>query len=132
MAEFKINDSAYFEEPWTGQIIGGKVIDVRMTEATQRHPCEPYLSIRIEGTKHGKRDFLAGKCYQTRKEAEAARKFESEKLRNEYRAQIQNPKDLVAFMYNHHTGCCEEYTDWDARAVVAEKAREFFRLELDG
>ena len=101
-----------------------------MTEATQKHPSELYLSIQLEGAVHGKRDFLAAKCYPTRKEAEAAQKAESEKLRNEYRAQIQNPKDLVAFMYNHNTSCCEEYTDWDARAVAAEKAREFFGLEL--
>lgn len=130
MAEFKVGGSAYFEEPWTGRIIGGKVIEVKMTEATQRRPSQPYLTIRIEDTEHDKRDFLAAKCYPTRKEAEAAQKSESEKLRNEYRAQIQNPKDLVAFMYNHHTSCCEEYTDWDARAVAAEKAREFFGLEL--
>lgn len=131
MAEFKVNDCAFFEEPWTGCIIGGKVIDVRMTEATQKHPGEPYLIIRIEGTEHDKRDFLASKCYPTRKEAEAAQKAESEALRNQYRSQIQNPKDLVEFMYNHHTSCCEEYTDWEARAVAAEKARAFFGLELD-
>lgn len=131
MSEFKVNDSAYFIEPWTGNIIGGKVLEVKQTEAKPKHPCEPYLVIKIDGTRYGKRDFLARKCYPTREAAEAAQATESEKLRDKYRSQIQSIGDLVKFMYSNHVSCCDEYTDWDARAVAKEKAKEFFGLELD-
>lgn len=130
MADFKVNDNAYFEEPWTDNIIGGKVIGVGQTKARPGCPSEPYLSIRIEGTEHGQRDFLAGKCYPTRAAAEAAQKARSEGRRDKYRSQIKSGKDLVAFMYKYHVSCCEEYTDWDARAVAKEKAKELFGLEL--
>lgn len=130
MADFKINDSAYFEEPWTGDIIGGRVIEVNQTKARPGCPSEPYLSIRIEGTEHGQRDFLASKCYPTRAAAKAAQKARSEGRRDKYRSQIKSGKDLVAFMYEYHVSCCEEYTDWDARAVAKEKAKELFGLEL--
>ena len=131
MSEFKVNDSAYFEEPWTGNIIGGKVLDVKQTEAKPKHPSEPYLIIKIDGTRYEKRDFLASKCYPTREDAEAAQAAESEKLCDKYRSQIQSRGDLVKFMYEHNVSCCEEYTDWEARAVAKEKAKEIFGLELE-
>ncbi len=131
MSEFKVNDSAYFIEPWTGNIIGGQVLEVKQTEAKPKHPSEPYLVIQIEGTRYGKRDFLARKCYLTREAAESAQNAKSEKLRDKYCSQIQSIRDLVRFMYSHHVSCCEEYTDWDARFVAKEKAKEFFGLELD-
>ena len=34
-------------------------------------------------------------------------------------------------MYEHNVSCCEEYTDWEARAVAKEKAKEIFGLELE-
>lgn len=131
MPSFKVNDSAYFIEPWTGNIIGGKVLEVKQTEAKPKHPSEPYLVIQIEGTRYGKRDFLASKCYPTREASDAAKAAESEKLRDKYRSQIQSSGDLVRFMYSHHVSCCEEYTDCDARFVAKEKAKEIFGLELD-
>lgn len=131
MSEFKVNDSAYFIEPWTGNIIGGQVLEVKQTEAKPKYPSEPYLVIQIEGTRYGKRDFLASKCYPTREAADVAQAAESEKLRDKYRSQIQGSGDLVRFMYEHNVSCCEEYTDWEARAVAKEKAKEIFGLELE-
>lgn len=131
MSKFKVNDSAYFEEPWTGNIIGGQVLEVKQTEAKPKYPSEPYLVIQIEGTRYGKRDFLASKCYPTREAADAAQAAENEKLRDKYRSQIQSRGDLVKFMYSHHVSCCEEYADCDARFVAKEKAKELFGLELD-
>lgn len=131
MPEFKVNDNAYFAEPWTGNIIGGKVLEVKQTKATPKHPSEPYLVIKLDGTRYGKRDFLASKCYPTRQAAKAAQAAKNEKLRDKYRSQIQSSRDLVMFMYSYHVSCCEEYTDWDARFVAKEKAKELFGLELE-
>ena len=131
MCDFKVNDNAYFEEPWTDNIIGGKVLAVKMTDATPKNPSEPYLVIEIEGTRYDKYSFLASKCYPTREAAKAAQDAESEKLSDKYRSQIKNAEDLVRFMYCHHVSRCEEYTDWNARAVAKEKAKEFFGLDLN-
>lgn len=131
MCDFKVNDSAYFAEPWTDNIIGGKILDVKMTDAAPKHPSEPYLVIKIEGKRYDKRNFLASKCYPTREAAKAAQDAASEKLRDKYRLQIKTVEDLVRFMYDENVSCCDEYTNWDARAVAAEKAKEFFGIELD-
>ena len=131
MCDFKVNDSAYFEEPWTGNIIGGKILEIKMTDATPKHPSEPYLVIKIEGKRYDKRNFLASKCYPTREAAKAAQAAASEKLRDKYRSQIKTVEGLVRFMYDENVSCCDEYTNWDARAVAKEKAKEFFGIELD-
>jgi len=132
MANFKINDSAYFVENWTDNVIGGKVLDVKMTEATEKHPSEPYLTIQIDGSRYDRRDQLASKCYPTREAALAAQDAENENIKDKYRAQIRTPEDLVRFLYDNNVSSgSEEYTDWEARAVAAEKAKEFFGLELD-
>ena len=65
MANFKIGDKAYFEESWTENIIGGKVIEVGMTEETEKHPSEQFVKIQIEGSRYEKRDQLSSKCYPT-------------------------------------------------------------------
>lgn len=131
MSDFKVNDNAYFEEPWTGNVIGGKIAEIGMTKATEKHPSEQFVIIKIEGTRYDKRQQLSSKCYPTREAALDAQNAESERIRDEYRNQIQDCKDLVAFMYDHHVSCCEEYTDWNARAVAKEKAKDLLGLELD-
>lgn len=131
MANFNINDNAYFIENWTDNVIGGKVLDVRLTRATDQYPSEPYLVIKIEGSRYDKREQLVSKCYPMREAALAARDSKNEETKNKYREQIQTPEDLVRFMYDYTVSCAEEYTDWEARAVAAEKAKEFFGLELD-
>jgi len=128
MTNFKVGGNAYFEEPWTGCIIGGKILEIKQTE---KQPSEPYLVIKIEGACYGTRNFLASKCYPTREEAQAAKERKSEELQNKYREQIKTPADLVTFMYDNAVACCEEYTNWEARAVAKEKAKEFFGLELE-
>ena len=103
-----------------------------MTKATEKHPSEQFVTIQMEGSIHDKRDQLSSKCYSTREAALAAQNAENERIRDGYRAQIQTVKDLIKFMYsnNVHNGA-EEYTDWNARQVAREKAKELLGLELD-
>lgn len=128
---FKVGDSAYFEECWSERIIGGKVIEVGMTKATEKHPSEQFVKIQIEGSRYDRRDQLSSKCYPSREAALAAQKAENERICDEYRAQIHTVKDLVRFMYDENVCCCEEYTDWNARKVAREKAKELLNLELN-
>ena len=128
---FKVGDTAYFEEYWTERIIGGKVIEVGMTKATEKYSSKQFVKIRIEDSRET-RDQLSEKCYQSREAAQAAKDAEDEAIRNKYREQIQTIEDLVIFMYNNNVyNGAEEYTDWNARQVACEKAKELLCLELD-
>lgn len=129
---FKVGDSAYFEEIWSENIIGGKVIEVGMTEATEKHPSEQFVKIQMEDSIHDKRDQLSSKCYPSREAALAAQKAKNENICDEYRAQIQSVEDLVQFMYNENVcNGAVEYTDWNARQVAREKAKELLWIELE-
>lgn len=131
MANFKIGDKAYFEENWTENIIGGEVVEVGMTEATEKHPSEQFVKIKIEGSRYEKRDQFSSKCHPTREAALAAQQSKNEAICNKYRDSIQSVEDLVKFMYDNHVSCCEEYTNWNARQVAREKAAELLSLNLD-
>lgn len=131
MANFKIGDKAYFEESWTENIIGGEVVEVGMTEATEKRPSEQFVKIKIEGSRYEKRDQLSSKCYPSREAALAAQKSENEAICNKYRESIQSVEDLVKFMYDNNVCGSEEYTNWNARQVAREKAAELLGLNLD-
>lgn len=128
---FKIGDKAYFEESWTENIIGGEVVEVGMTDATEKRPSEQFVRIKIEGSRYEKRDQLSSKCYPSREAALAAQISENGAIRNKYRNSIQIVEDLVKFMYNNNVCGSEEYTNWNARQVAREKAAELLGLNLD-
>lgn len=128
---FKVGDTAYFEESWTENIIGGEVVEVGMTDATEKRPSEQFVKIKIEGSRYEKRDQLSSKCYPTREAALAAQDAENEAICNKYRDSIQSVEDLVKFMYDNNVCGSEEYTNWNARQVAREKAAELLGLNLD-
>lgn len=128
---FKIGDKAYFEDSWTENIIGGEVVEVGMTDATEKHPSEQFVKIKIEGSRYEKRDQLSSKCYPTCEAALAAQQSKNEAIRNKYRDSIQSVKDLVKFMYDNNVCGSEEYTNWNARQIAREKAAELLDLNLD-
>ena len=128
--EYKVGGSAYFQESWTDEIIGGEILEVKNTQPTERNPkVVPYLVIKT--SKYGKRDALAKNCYPTREDALKAQHAAAEAKKARYRAEIHSIEDLVAFMYDHHVSCCEEYTDWEARTVARQKAKELLGIKLD-
>ena len=128
---FKVGDKAYFEESWTERIIGGKVIEVGMTKATEKNPSQQFVKIRIEDSRET-RNQLSEKCYPSHEAALAAQKAENERICDEYREQIQTVEDLVKFMYDENVcNGAVEYTDWNARQIAREKAKELLNLELD-
>ena len=58
-------------------------------------------------------------------DAREYKRKKEEKMKNDYRNQIHSIQDLVRFMFEHTVSSAEEYTDWTARAVAIEKAKEF-------
>lgn len=128
MHDFKVGDEAYFEEAWTENIIGGKVIETGMTEANKWNPSVPFVKVQIG--KYEKRSQVMSKCYPSRESALAAQQAKNEAILEKYRSKIQTVNDLVTFMYNNNVHNGTEYTDWNARQVAREKAKELCGLEL--
>lgn len=129
--DFKVGGNAYFIENWTDEIIGGEILEIKNTQPTERNlKAVPYLVIKIG--KSGKRDALAKNCYPTREAALKAQNAAIEATKAKYRAEIHSVEELVRFMYENTiaSGACE-YTDWEARTVAREKAKELLGIELE-
>lgn len=69
-----------------------------------------------------------GTCWQpisalhkTEQECKYSMKEKSERIKDQYRKEINSVEDLIVFMFNHHVSSCE-YCDDEARAVAKEKA----------
>lgn len=57
----------------------------------------------------------------------------NEKYQNKKRKlfnEIKNKDDLIKYCFNNSVCLCEEYTDWDARNIIKELAKEKFNIEL--
>lgn len=87
---------------------------VMVTSDKIRHP-QPYAPTNL---------------YATRDELRYAVQAQHEIVRNDYRAQITSPEDMAVFCYNHVVVPGTEYADYDAAAVVQEKATEL-GIDLD-
>ena len=129
---FNIGDKAYFEETWSENIIGGKVLEIKQTESKNGAAPQDYLVIQIEGSKYDKRNALVEKCHPSREAAKAAQDAENNAIKDKYRSEINSVQELVQFMYNHTiaTGA-GEYTNWNGREVAREKAKELLGVDLE-
>lgn len=54
----------------------------------------------------------------------------SRNIINNYKKSIKDVNDLVKFMYNNRVAVSEEYTDWEARTAVKERAKELLNIDL--
>lgn len=58
----------------------------------------------------------------------------NEKYQNKKRKlydEIKNKDDLIKYCFNNPVCLCEEYTDWNARNIIRELAKEKFNIELE-
>ena len=83
----------------------------------------PYVTVKTEH--FGSNNVLFTHAFLTKEDLQEFKKQKEETLKENYRNQINSINDLVKFMYTHCVAAAEEYTDWDARTVVEEKAKEF-------
>lgn len=63
--------------------------------------------------------------YLTKEEVLIARDEENKKEILKYKSQIKDINDLINFCLSHCIANGEEYTNWNARKAVIEKAKEF-------
>lgn len=68
--------------------------------------------------------------FLTRDEAEQYMHDKSERIADEYRAQIKTKEDCLRFIFNN-CGNFEEYTDNEANEVGIEKVKEMFGVDIE-
>lgn len=94
---------------------------IKITKIENGHPYGKIVDSIIRGS----RGFNLQRVFRTEQEAKNHYQDEINTIKNNYRQQINSIEDLVQFCLDHCVACAEEYTDYDARNVAVEKAREF-------
>ena len=125
----KIGQKVWFLEPWSKCIHSAKITALGETEVSARDP-EKYPYAEIKWDDGGDSGRLLRDLYSSREELQAELKKAEKKRIAEIKGSIKDVNGLVAFMYNHCVASAEEYTDWTARRVVKEIAKEMLGLEL--
>lgn len=110
--KFHIGDTVWYDHDWIERCV---ILEIGMDSAAGVPMARLKTSL---GTVWQPMSIL----YKSEQECRDASKAESERIRNGYRKQINSVEDLVVFLFNHDTNCCE-YADYDARAVAIEKAQ---------
>lgn len=125
----KIGQKVWFLEPWSKCIHSAKITALGETEVSARDQ-EKYPYAEIKWDDGGDSGCLLRDLYSSREELQAELKKAEKKRIAEIKGSIKDVNGLVAFMYNHCVASAEEYTDWTARRVVKEIAKEMLGLEL--
>ena len=74
---------------------------------------------------------FTGRCMLDKEELLEINKKEESTLIANYKSEILDIESLVRFMFDNtiSTGSCE-YTDWEARQAVKERAKELLNIDL--
>jgi hypothetical protein len=121
-----IGDHIWFNQPWAGPS-AGTITAFRRSGYTKEMD---YAEIQLnEG---GMTGALLTDIYTSRKELLEANKKASAAQIAEYKNQMQDIEGLVRFMFDNAVSPdAGEYTDWDARQAVKERAKELLGIDLD-
>ena len=114
----KIGQIIWFKERWSGMPTEAKITAVYDTHAETHLTHGGTMNVRFA-------DMFVSKN-------ELMRTMQDESNRNVavIKASIQTVEDLVRYMYDHVVANAEEYTDYDARRAVRERARELLNIDL--
>ena len=120
-----IGDHIWFNQNWAGPS-AGTITAFRRSGYTKEMD---YAEIHLDNG--GMTGALLTDIYTSRKELLEANKKASAAQIAEYKNQMQDIEGLVRFMFNNTVSLAEEYTDWDARDAVKERAKELLGIDLD-
>lgn len=124
--KFWIGDIVYFIEHWTDSCHKARVLNINKTHE------EGIVYAELEDlTIPGETGCKIENVYLSEEECNNAIKAKEDAQKQEYLNSIKSVEDLVRFMYSHHVSTCGEYTDWCARSVVREKAKELLNIDLE-
>lgn len=118
--KFNVGDTVWYNS--CGYVEKATILEMRKVEVhggqMELAKCKPKIGVCERPT---------SALYKTAQECLDAMKRESERIKNEYRKEINSVEDLVVFMFNHDVSYCE-YQDSDAREVAIEKAKELLGM----
>lgn len=121
-----IGDHIWFNQNWVGPSTG-TITAFRRSEYTKEMD---YAEIQLNDG--GTTGALLTDIYTSKKELLEANKKASAAQIAEYKNQMSDIKRLVRFMFNNAVSPdAGEYTDWDARQAVKERAKELLGINLD-
>ena len=118
LEDIKIGDTVWFVEHWSSFIYSRKIKEIN----------PPFVTI---STNQGTFSSSIDKLYTSQEELLKAEKEKSEKRREKMKADINSVEDLMRFMYKNYITDCNDYVDYDAKAVVKEYAKEMLHIELE-
>lgn len=129
--KFKIGDEVWgIQRGWSEGIINGKITKI---ETVTTHNDKEIDVIYIQGDSWMMSGTVTEKdVYKSRNDAEKAYNAEIQNRIEEYKSKIHTVEDLVRFMFNENVAHAEEYTNYEARQAVIEKAKELLALNLGG
>lgn len=116
---FSVGDTVYFES--RGFIEKAKILELMEFDD------QPWAKVRTEMIPSTCSQPVSALC-ASEQEVRDNIKAESERVKAEYRNQINSVEDLVIFLFNHDTNLYEDITDYEARAVAIEKAAELLGM----
>lgn len=119
LADVKIGNKIYFQEPWTGACTAAVIKDIKLTEDGK-----PYFTVNCTDGDVGSIDCMPEECYQTKEECNIAMRAKNKKEIKEYKNSMRTIDDMLNFALNNVIACAEEYTDWNARQAFIERATE--------
>lgn len=126
---FAIGDHIWFNQNWVGPS-AGTITAFKATEATPHRPSEPYAEIHLDDG--GTTGALLTDIYASQEALLEGNKKATAARITGYKSEMTDIEGLVRFMFNNNisSGACE-YTDWDARQAVKERAKELLNIDLD-
>ena len=126
---FAIGDHIWFNQNWVGPS-AGTITAFKKTDATRRKKSVDYAEIHLDDG--GTTGALLTDIYSSQEALlEANKKATAARIAG-YKAEMPDVEGLVRFMFDNNisSGACE-YTDWDARQAVKERAKELLDIDLD-
>lgn len=116
-----IGDTVYYVDKYSSQINNGIVMKV-----------EPYNDTMFTTLQGEQRKItrLIEDIFETHDKAKEDSDMKTEVIKEEYRQLIPDVPALIRFMLETAVCRCEEFTDWTAREVAMEKAKELLNMEF--
>ena len=130
MKNYNVGDTVYFVENWTNNVIQGKISKIHNGGVSVT--CQ-YI-VDTEGNFIDKSFGTSGArfedLYATAQEAFDGKNRKHLEWISKYCDEITDIESLLKFALNHCLNG-EEYTDYAARAMYAEKAKELLDIDLE-
>jgi len=124
-----VGDHVWFNQNWVGPS-AGTITAFKQTKAARRKESADYAEIHLDNG--GTTGTLLTNIYTSKEALLEANKKASSKRIADYKAKIPDIEGLVRFMFDNTISAgAEEYTDWDARQAVSERAKELLGIDLD-